>query len=341
MRGDDGIDVFERAFCGKQVSTCLWAGQPAKRSTMEQNTAEIVPLSEQALIDAWLDRQWLERELSANTLAAYRSDLQLFALWLVSQQQMLLQVTEADVQAYLAHCQAGSKRAYSSGARLMSVLRSFYRFQLRRNSVGLDPTQRLHSPTLRRPLPTTLTETQVDALLLAPDVATLLGLRDRCMMEVMYGSGLRVSELVSLEWHQFNERQGVFRILGKGGKERFVPVGEEAREWLTRYHREAWPSLMRGRAGTAMFPGAQAEPLTRQAFWYRIKHWAIVAGIPAASLSPHTLRHAFATHLLNHGADLRVVQLLLGHSSLSTTQIYTHVATERLKRLYEEHHPRA
>jgi integrase/recombinase XerD len=230
-------------------------------------------------------------------------------------------------------------RSARSAARMLSCLRSFYRYQLRTGRISADPTLQVDSPRLGRPLPKSLSEGDVDALLRAPDTATPLGLRDRAMIELLYACGLRVSELVNLEIGALNLSQGVVRVMGKGSRERLVPVGDEAVSWLSSYLREARPRLVADGASAALFPGRDGAPLTRQAFWYRLKHHALEAGIHKP-LSPHTLRHAFATHLLNHGADLRVVQMLLGHSDLSTTQIYTHVARERLKQLHAAHHPR-
>jgi len=290
-------------------------------------------------VELFLDALWLESGLSENTLAAYRNDLQHFAVWLDAQARTLFQVQSQDISRYLAerHVQGCSAR---SDARLLSSLRRFYRYQLRERRMPYDPTVALDSPRLGRPLPGTLSEQEVEALLLAPDVTRVIGLRDRCMLEILYAAGLRVSELVGLEVQQLNRQRGLVRIIGKGDKERLVPLGDEALGWVENYLRQARPDLLRGHGGDALFPGQGGRPITRQTFWHRIKRYAAQAGI-RRSLSPHTLRHAFATHLLNHGADLRVVQLLLGHSDLSTTQIYTHVARQRLKDLHAAHHPRA
>ena len=291
------------------------------------------------LIEQFLDAIWMERGLSENTLAAYRNDLSGFARWLTKQQNTSLMTARRDqVQAYLAHRVTG-KASPRSTARLLSTLRRFYAWLRRENCISEDPTALIEAPKLGRPLPKTLTESEVEALLAAPNIETLLGLRDRTMLEVLYASGLRVSELVNLSATQVNLQQGVIRVTGKGNKERLVPLGDEAVSWLERYLREARNSLLNGHPCDALFVTQRREAMTRQAFWYMIKRHAHNAGIQK-DLSPHTLRHAFATHLLNHGADLRVVQMLLGHSDLSTTQIYTHVARARLKDLHARHHPR-
>jgi integrase/recombinase XerD len=298
------------------------------------------PLSEpdSLAIDRFLDALWMERGLSTNTLAAYRRDLEGLARWLQTRRAGLLDVQRGDLEGYLAHRSRQGARA-SSAARLVSSLRRFYQYCLREGQLAQDPSDQLDFPKLGRPLPETLTEADVEALLAAPAVDTPLGLRDRAMLELLYATGLRVSELVALKMVQVNERQGVVRILGKGDKVRLVPMGEEAEEWLGRYLRQARPPLLKQARCEQVFITQRGGPLTRQAFWYAIKRHARRAGI-AKHLSPHTLRHSFATHLLNHGADLRVVQMLLGHSDLSTTQIYTHVANERFKQLHAEHHPR-
>jgi integrase/recombinase XerD len=291
------------------------------------------------LIDQFLDAIWMERGLSQNTLIAYRNDLNGFANWLTTQPSPdLLRVQRDTIQAYLAYRLAG-QASPRSAARLLSTLRRFYAWLLRSNHITQDPTALIEAPQLGRPLPKILTENDVDALLEAPDTTTVLGLRDRTMLEVLYASGLRVSELVNLAPSQINLQQGVVRITGKGNKERLVPLGEEAVVWLERYLTEARPNLLNGRPCEAVFVTQRRDAMTRQAFWYMIKRHARTAGIDKP-LSPHTLRHAFATHLLNHGADLRVVQMLLGHSDLSTTQIYTHVARARLKEMHARHHPR-
>lgn len=287
---------------------------------------------------AFLDAVWMERGLSENTLAAYRRDLAAFERWAESERVGADTCDRGDLQAYLAHTlmKGGSPR---SAARALSCLRGYFRYLLREGQREDDPTLDLDSPRLGRPLPKTLSEEDVEALLAAPDTETARGLRDRCMLEVLYACGLRVTELTSLTLSQVSLNQGVVRVFGKGGKERLVPIGEEALTWLTGYLGSARPELLREQASEALFPGRGGRPMTRQTFWHRIKLHARTAGI-TRPLSPHVLRHAFATHLVNHGADLRVVQLLLGHSDLSTTQIYTHVARTRLRDLHEKHHPR-
>ena len=289
-------------------------------------------------IESYIDAMWMERGLSRNTLDSYRSDLLQFAQWLEPEGRALVSVARQDIEHYLAH-KLHSGASARSCARLLSSLRGFYRYQLRENRIQRDPTLEIDSPRTGRPLPKTLSEQDVEQLLAAPEVQDPLGLRDKAMLELLYACGLRVSELVSLQLSQVNLNQGVVRIMGKGSKERLVPMGEEARDWLLRYIRESREELVAAAQGEVLFPSRRGAMMTRQAFWYRIKHYAREANIRTA-LSPHTLRHAFATHLINHGADLRVVQLLLGHSDLSTTQIYTHVARARLQELHARHHPR-
>ena len=291
-----------------------------------------------AAIEHFLDALWLEKGLSANTLLAYRHDLEAFAAWLAARGRSLEGADRATILDYLADGLRAGKSARSA-ARLLSCLRNFYRHLLREGRIAADPTLQVQSPRIGRALPRSLGEEDVDRLLAAPDAGTAIGLRDRAMLELLYACGLRVSELVTLELGRVNLGQGVVRIMGKGSRERLVPVGDEALAWLGRYLREARPQLVPEGSSTMLFPGRGGAALTRQAFWHRIKQHAAAAGI-TKPLSPHTLRHAFATHLLNHGADLRVVQMLLGHSDLSTTQIYTHVARERLKQLHAAHHPR-
>lgn len=290
-------------------------------------------------IDQYLDAIWMERGLSEATLSSYRQDLKLFARWCHSQRLVLLAVDDADLRCYLAFRLESQKLSARSTARFMSCVRGFYGYCLRERLVEQDPSALIESPKQGRPLPKSLTESDVEALLAAPEISDPIGLRDRTMLEVLYACGLRVSELVGLTLADVNLRQGVVRVMGKGGKERLIPMGDEAASWLLRYAKEARPLLLKTSVDV-MFPSNRGQQMTRQTFWHRIKHWSMVAGIEK-SLSPHTLRHAFATHLINHGADLRVVQLLLGHSDLSTTQIYTHVAIERMKSLHGEHHPRA
>jgi integrase/recombinase XerD len=293
------------------------------------------------LIDNYLDDLWLQRGLAANSLAAYRRDLTRFARWLATRTNggsRLSEVTSAHLFQYLAHLHEGRYSARSS-ARLLSCLRGFYRFLVERGLAERDPTLQLKQPKLGRPLPGTLTESEVERLLQVPDCDQPLGLRDRAMLEMLYATGLRISELVTLRVSMLNLRQGIVRVVGKGGKERLVPVGEEALAWAARYLVSARPALLRDRTGDALFPSRLGSGMTRQTFWHAIKRYAAEAGI-ARSISPHTLRHAFATHLINHGADLRAVQLMLGHADLSTTQIYTQVAQQRLKALHAAHHPR-
>ena len=293
-----------------------------------------------ALLDEFCDQLWLEDGLAKNTLEAYRRDLRLFADWLERGGKSLLEAAEADVLGYFAFRHAQAKRARASTqARVASSLKRFYRFALAGNRVAADPTVRLDPPKRSPRFPRTLTEDDVEALLAVPEVETPAGLRDRAMLEVLYATGLRVSELVGLKRTEVSLDMGVVRVFGKGAKERMVPLGEEAIDWLVRYLREGRPELLKGGAADAVFVTSRGEAMTRQAFWYLIKRYGARA-VPGKSLSPHTLRHAFATHLLNHGADLRVVQLLLGHADISTTQIYTHVARERLKALHAKHHPR-
>ena len=290
------------------------------------------------LIERFIEALWLEKGLSAHTQAAYRSDLALLNGWLQARGVELQSVGREVLLDHLAWRMNQGYKARST-ARLISGMRGFYRFLLREGVIDTDPTLQVDMPQLGRPLPKSLSEADVEALLAAPDLDDPIGLRDRAMLEVLYACGLRVSELVGLTLEQVNLRQGVLRVFGKGSKERLVPMGEEAIGWVERYCREARPALLAGRPADVLFPSLRGEQMTRQTFWHRIKHQARVAGI-AKSLSPHTLRHAFATHLLNHGADLRVVQMLLGHSDLSTTQIYTHIARARLQALHAQHHPR-
>ena len=300
-----------------------------------------------ALLDDFCDTVWLEDGLAKNTLDSYRRDLDLFARWHERQgSSSLLSATEADLAAYLAWRSAGrgssDRRGIRSStqARLHSSLKRFYQFLARRGRVDADPTLKLDAPKRSPRFPKSLSEEDVESLLGQPDASTPLGLRDRAMLEVLYASGLRVSELVRLKLAEVSYDMGVVRVFGKGAKERLVPLGEEALAWLSRYSREGRPAILRKRASDYVFVTGRGAPMTRQAFWHLIKKRAASA-IPGKALSPHTLRHAFATHLLNHGADLRVVQLLLGHADISTTQIYTHVARERLKKLHQDHHPRA
>jgi integrase/recombinase XerD len=297
-----------------------------------------MPAIDDPIIDRFLDALWLEKGLSDNTRDAYRSDLALFNGWLDERGARLVNAGREAILDHLSWRLANGYKARST-ARLLSGLRGFYRFLLREGLISLDPTLRVEMPQLGRPLPKSLSETDVEALLAAPDIGDPLGLRDRAMLEVLYATGLRVTELVSLSLEQINLRQGVLRTFGKGDKERLVPLGEEAMHWLVRYLRDVRDILLVGKASDVVFPSRRGDLMTRQTFWHRIKVHARQAGL-ATSISPHTLRHAFATHLLNHGADLRTVQMLLGHSDLSTTQIYTHVARARLQQLHAQHHPR-
>jgi len=292
------------------------------------------------LLDEFCDALWLEDGLARTTLASYRSDLAAFGAWLAPRGRCLLTAERADLLDYLAWRVGGRARAATT-SRLLSSAKRFYPWALRQGKLKADPTLNIDAPKRAKPLPKTLTEADVESLLAAPDVAEARGLRDRAMLETIYASGLRVSELVGLKLAQVSHDMGVVRVMGKGAKERLVPLGEEALAWLKRYLAEARPPLGAGNgaAGDAVFITRRGGAMTRQQFWNLVKRYAAKAGI-RQPISPHTLRHAFATHLLNHGADLRVVQLLLGHADISTTQIYTHVARERLKQLHAKHHPR-
>jgi integrase/recombinase XerD len=291
-----------------------------------------------APVEIFLDALWMEQGLSANTLASYGADLRGCARWLSGRGKTLLSAQRGDLLEYLAD-RVRLRLSPRSAARLVSSLRRFYQYLLREGHIRVDPSLRIESPKLGRGLPHALTESEVEALLAAPPVASVLGLRDRTMLEVLYASGLRVSELVGLRLDQVNLRQGLVRVLGKGGKERLVPLGEEAVGWLDKYLSEGRPALVKGQLTDSVFPTRRSASMTRENFWHLIKGYARRVGI-TKPISPHTLRHSFATHLLNHGADLRSVQMLLGHSDLSTTQIYTHVARARLKELHARHHPR-
>ena len=292
-----------------------------------------------ALIDAFCDQLWLQDGLASTSLASYRRDVTAWAAWLEQRASSLLAAQRGDVEAFLAAQYAARAKA-TSIARRLSAIRRFYGLQLQQGVLGADPTLRVRAPKLPRRLPKNLTEAQVEALLAAPDTSSTLGLRDRAMLETLYATGLRVSELTGLTLAQVSLDMGVVRVLGKGSKERLVPLGEEAIDWLKRYLRSARAELAGEGKSDAMFLTARRGPMTRQAFWTLVKRYATRAGIARDRLSPHVLRHAFATHLLNHGADLRVVQLLLGHADITTTTIYTHVARERLKELHARHHPR-
>lgn len=290
-------------------------------------------------IDAFIDALWSQKGLAALTLNAYQQDLRGLSNWLKSRNEKLINASQASIQAYLAHRFENGTSSRSS-ARLLSTLKQYYRHLIRTGERQDNPTALIQAPKIHRSLPQTLTENDMDALLQAPDSNTDYGLRDRCMLEVMYSSGLRVSELVSLEMNQINTNLGLVRLTGKGNKERVIPVGEEAMYWLDIYIKQARPQLVNlQKNSNALFLSSRGTAITRQAFWQNIKKHLLKADIKT-DYSPHSLRHAFATHLLNHGADLRTVQMLLGHSSLSTTQIYTHIAQARLKSLHRRHHPR-
>ena len=302
------------------------------------NAAELSS-SDLAEIDAFCDTLWLEDGLAKTSLSSYRSDLMHLARWLKDQRLSLLSgVDELALIRFVA--MLSQTRRASSQARYISTLRRFYRHLLARGRIAVDPMLKIAMPVKPSRLPKVLSEKDVDALLAAPPIDETLGLRDRAMLETLYATGLRVSELVGLKLHEVSFDMGVVRVFGKGSKERLVPLGEEAVDWLRRYLAEARPELLNRHQSDDLFVTARGSGMTRQAFWQLIKRHALIAGIAPARLSPHVLRHAFATHLLNHGADLRVVQLLLGHSDISTTQIYTHIARERLKTLHAKHHPR-
>lgn len=300
----------------------------SERTLSTQDSAEL---------DTFIDHLWLEDGLSKNTLESYRLDLTAFSLWLTPQSKQLLTVEQADIQQYLAVKFPQSKPR--SISRLIASMRRFYRYLMRDNKISLDPTIQIQSPKLPRSLPKSLNEEEVIALLNAPNITEPAGLRDRAMLELLYACGLRVSELVGVKVTEVSLSDGVVRITGKGSKTRLVPMGEEAVDWISRYLSKERGEILQKRLCDALFVTNRGEAMTRQAFWYLIKRYALLAGI-TKHMSPHVLRHAFATHLLNHGADLRVVQMLLGHSDISTTQIYTHVARERLKQLHSMHHPR-
>ncbi len=305
------------------------------KSNTEPPLAAQPTAEDQAAIERFLDRLWMERGLAKNTQLSYRSDLALFARWLAPQTVALAEASEVDIREYFVARQLSAR----SQARLLSALRQFYRYLQADNQRKDDPTGRLDSPKQGLRLPKTLSERHVEQLLEAPDVGQALGLRDRAMLELMYASGLRVSELVGLKRTSVDLRAGVVQVMGKGGKERLVPMGEVAMDWLRRYVSDARPDLAGGDSPDGLFLTARGEVMTRHNFWRLIKLYAGRADIPV-QLSPHTLRHAFATHLLEHGADLRVLQSLLGHADLSTTQIYTHVAQARLREIHARHHPR-
>lgn len=295
---------------------------------------------DQGIVEQFLDSMWMERGLSENTLASYRNDLVKLLQWMTANNYRLDFISLSGLQEYqswLSDC--GYKQ--TSRARMLSAIRRLFQYLHREKIRSDDPSALLVSPKLPKRLPKDLTEDQVEALLNAPDPNDAMELRDKAMLELLYATGLRVTELVSLTMENISLRQGVVRVTGKGGKERLVPMGENAVEWIETFLQQGRSELLGETTSDVVFPSKRARQMTRQTFWHRIKHYAVLAGIDTELLSPHVLRHAFATHLLNYGADLRVVQMLLGHSDLSTTQIYTHVATERLKQLHSEHHPRA
>lgn len=293
-------------------------------------------------IDQFLDSLWLERGLSPNTLSSYRFDLSLVENFLVSKNRPLSEASYADLCDYFSfRLNSDVEYKNSSTARLMSALRRYYQFLCREKLREDDPSAKLQSPKTIKPLPKSLSESEVDALLSAPDITDPVQFRDKAMLELLYATGLRVSELTGLSIEEINLQQGVVRITGKGNKTRLVPMGEEANYWVDRYINEVRGELLKGQSSDILFPSRRGHAMVRQTFWHRIKFYAQVCMIDKDLISPHVLRHAFATHLLNYGADLRVVQMLLGHSDLSTTQIYTHIAQDRLKSLHEEHHPRS
>ncbi|GAA0198688.1 site-specific tyrosine recombinase XerD [Kangiella japonica] len=289
-------------------------------------------------IELFCDHVWMEQGLSDATLSSYRTDLKIFAAWLKLNKSGLLKADQSHIQSYLAN---RYKQKYSgrSTARLLSSLRKFYGYLCQQHRLQVDPTQQIENPKIQAPVPKTLSEQDVETLIAQPDLETAIGLRDRAMLELLYSSGLRITELISIEVNQIGFVQGVMRVIGKGDKERLVPIGEEALESIQVYLKYGRPELATAEGNDWLFLSTRGTNMTRQTFWHRIKHYAKLAGI-RSHISPHTLRHAFATHLLNHGADLRTLQMLLGHSDLSTTQIYTYVARERLKQLHSEHHPR-
>lgn len=291
---------------------------------------------EETYLEPFLEHLWIEYGLSSSTSSSYRSDLIQLFRYLSTQHISPSQVSAHDILSFIG---VDANLSARTTARRLSSTRRYYRYLKRENLIEKDPSDGLDSPKLGRPLPKVISEADVERLLAEPNVKVPIGLRDRTMLEVLYATGLRVSELVNIESAQINQRQGVVRVFGKGGKERIVPLGEEALEWITRYLHEGRQLIVKNHTTRALFPTFRGSAMTRQAFWYRVKKYAFESGVMAA-LSPHTLRHAFATHLINHGADLRVVQMLLGHTDISTTQIYTYVATERLKSLHATHHPR-
>lgn len=314
------------------------AARPRSERALSASEAAL-PDDTRAGFDAFGDYLWLEHGLAKNTIASYRSDLVLFALWMAERGRSPQAAEAADLAAYLTAFSLRAKPA--SQRRLLSAWRRFYRHLLDRGEIARDPTTLIAPPMQATRFPKSLTEAEVERLLDSPDTDTPLGLRDRTMLEVLYATGLRVSELIELAPFSLGLNEGLVKVIGKGNKERLVPLGQTALDWLERYFREARPAILSGRSSDHVFVTRFGTGMTRQMFWRIVKRHALTAGIAETRLSPHTLRHAFATHLLNHGADLRVVQMLLGHADISTTQIYTHVARERLKSLHAVHHPRA
>ena len=317
------------------AGTC---GSLQRRSSMKTRTAASPPASaaDSRIIEEFIDLSWMERGLAAATLSAYRSDLSQFSRWLSNRGRGLEEARRLDVLDFLSEHAHWPPRTI---ARRLSALRRFYQHLEREGRISSNPCDRVDAPRLGRPLPGVLSEQEVERLLAAPDLDTALGLRDRAMLEVLYATGLRVSELVGLRSEQVNLLQGVLRVIGKGDRERLVPLGEPSMDWLERFLERGRADILGAKRSSALFPTSRGRAMTRQAFWHLVKRYAVRAGI-SRDISPHTLRHAFATHLLDHGADLRVVQMLLGHRDISTTQIYTHIARERLKVLHARHHPR-
>ncbi|EOX4456982.1 TPA: site-specific tyrosine recombinase XerD [Vibrio diabolicus] len=300
------------------------------------------PVNQQdfSLVEQFLDAMWMERGLSENTLASYRNDLMKLLTWMEKHRYCLDFISLSGLQEYQSYL-VDLDYKQTSRARMLSAIRRLFQYLHREKVRADDPSALLVSPKLPQRLPKDISEEQVDALLEAPDPNDPVELRDKAMLELLYATGLRVTELVSLTMENISLRQGVVRVTGKGGKERLVPMGENAVDWIETFIQQGRPALLGDTSSDIVFPSKRARQMTRQTFWHRIKYYALIAGIDTEQLSPHVLRHAFATHLLNYGADLRVVQMLLGHSDLSTTQIYTHVATERLKQIHSQHHPRA
>ncbi|AJR09867.1 site-specific tyrosine recombinase XerD [Photobacterium gaetbulicola] len=308
--------------------------------SLPETDTEVVVENDEVIIERFLDAMWMERGLSENTLMSYRNDLKKMENWLEEQSLTLETVSSDDLQRYQQWLFDADYKQ-TSRARMASAIRRLFQYLNREKVRDDDPSAMLVSPKLPKRLPKDITEEQVDALLSAPDPNDPIELRDKAMLELLYATGLRVTELVSLTMENVSLRQGVVRVIGKGNKERLVPMGEDAIDWIEQFLQSGRPQLLGEKSSDVVFPSKRAKQMTRQTFWHRIKHYAVKAGIDGETLSPHVMRHAFATHLLNYGADLRVVQMLLGHSDLSTTQIYTHVATERLKQLHQAHHPRA